>query len=92
MLSPTQAAEAASTHLKELFPSAENILLEELELSDDDAYWLVTLSYLDSQRREAAAIAPAMDMLGAGGKREYKLVKINANTGEVRALRTRKRL
>lgn len=56
--------------------NCQEIRLEELELSDDDRYWLVTLSYEDSR-----------DTIPR--RRRYKTIKLDAKTGEFRAMTIR---
>jgi hypothetical protein len=87
MLTVTEAANAASSHLKKLFPSAEKMLLEEVELSDDDQYWLITLSFFDPSYE--ATMAPIQNILG--NPRLYRIVKLNSASGEVRSVKIRER-
>ncbi len=54
-----------------------NIRLEEVELSDDKRYWLITLGFDRSDRSILSS------------DREYKLFKINSETGEVEAMKIR---
>jgi hypothetical protein len=54
--------------------------LEEVELTDDGQYWLITLSYPD----------PDQISWDLGGKREYKVFKIAEPAGEVKSMKIRK--
>ncbi len=75
---PQQAAENAVHYLLTLIPRASDALLEEIELSNDGKTWEVTLSF----RNPGDAIALF--------KRDYKVFKVDATTGEVRSMRIRK--
>jgi hypothetical protein len=86
MLSVIEAVEVASSHLKLLIPQAEQILLEEVELSDDDQYWLITLSFIHPQDGRQS---PLVHALGGSKLRTYKVLKIHGNTGEVRSMKIR---
>ncbi len=44
-----QAAISARDHLKGFYIKADNLLLEETELSEDGNYWSITLSYLPNE-------------------------------------------
>jgi hypothetical protein len=69
----------------------EDLRLEEVELSDDKTSWLVTLGYdlpvkNRSQLEEllASPVRPKQTF-----KREYKLFRVNSETGEVEAMKIR---
>jgi hypothetical protein len=70
------AAEKASEYFASLYPgnSYSNLRLEEVELTEDEKYWLITLSYMDQH------MIP---------RREYKSFKIDAQTGKVQAMKIR---
>lgn len=83
MLDVKEAAQRASEYYAALYSqeAAANVRLEEVELSDDDQYWLITLSYP----------RPGLEALfGDNGKREYKQFKIEASTGKVLSMKIRK--
>ncbi|MCK4430434.1 MAG: hypothetical protein KAW19_03935 [Candidatus Aminicenantes bacterium] len=69
--------------------SFKNIRIEEVELSENDEYWLITLGYdipsalRMSKFQEALGPPPRFD-------RDYKLLKIDANTGEIISMKIRK--
>lgn len=76
------ATESAVKYLTNIYPEAEFARLEEVELSDDDKYWVLTLSY---QAQEA----PSQSFITLGTKRFFKSFKIDAATGEVRSMKIR---
>lgn len=77
LISVKQAAEAAYTYFNELYKGGHsNLALEEVELSADEKYWLITLGY-------NPPVSGFSELTGAGVKRQYKLLKIDAATGKV---------
>lgn len=83
-LTPKEAARRAQDFLLELLGPLENVLLEEVELSEDDNEWLITLSYMT----RAAPPAGLTSKLSSF-ERCYKRFIVNARTGEVCAMHIR---
>jgi hypothetical protein len=77
-----EATEKAVEHLKKFYPTVEKIQLEEVEITDDDKYWNIVLSY------ENMEIIP-LSYLQIGQQRTFKVFKIDANTGNVRSMKIR---
>ena len=77
-----EATEKAVEHLKQFYPTVEKVQLEEVELTDDDKYWIIVLSY------ENMEIIP-LSYLQVGQQRTFKVFKIDANTGIVRSMKIR---
>lgn len=83
MIEVKQAAEAAFAYFTELFKGGYyNLALEEVELSNDEKYWFITLGY----NPPATGFT---QITGAGIKREYKQFKIDAATGKVISMKIR---
>ena len=82
MIQVKEATEKAKEHLQVFFPEAERIQLEEVELSADKVYWLVTLSY------EGLSSSVASSML-VGKSLQYKIFKLDAESGEVISMKIR---
>jgi hypothetical protein len=82
MIQVKEATEKAKEHLRAFFPEAERIQLEEVELSADKVYWLVTLSY------EGLSSSVASSML-VGKSLLYKVFKLDAKNGEVISMKIR---
>lgn len=78
-ISPRRAVEIARTYLKSIKPNT-TAMVEEIELSNDRAYWFVTLSYPSNQPE---------GLFGMKTKRKYRIFKINSNTGEVLSMKIR---
>lgn len=80
------AAKIAKDYLKSLYPDNDlgTILLEEAELTDENEYWLITLSFkplISSPLNQLQSIT--------GQEREYKKIKLDSTSGEIRAINIR---
>lgn len=74
-LTAKEAAEVAAKYLAELKDMNRlDISIEEIELSSDEDYWLITLGHPRS-------------FLGTA--KEYKVIKVDAETGEVLSMKMR---
>jgi len=82
MIDAKEATAKAREHLTAFFPEAENVQLEEVELSADKAHWLITLSY------EGVANSVASSLL-VGKSVLYKIFKLDAKTGNVLSMKIR---
>lgn len=65
----------------------KGLRLEETELSEDKQYWLITLGF----DRPVDAHRDPLQSIGVSRKyeREYRIFKIDAQTGEVQAMKIR---
>jgi hypothetical protein len=89
-ISVTDAVRIATSHLYTLLAGVEDVLLEEVEITDDDRYWLVTLSFyqhVPDEQKVVTAVVPTN--LFIRKSRVYKIIKIDRNTGEVRSMKIR---
>ncbi len=88
MIDLKTSAQAALEFFNSVSPHhGDPVLVEEVELSEDGRYWLITLGYnLPNEPPDV------WGLLDAGGKqhREYKTFKIDRETGEVRSMKIRK--
>ena len=82
MINVKVATDKAKEHLLAFFPDAEQVQLEEVELSKDKAYWLITLSY------EGVSTSVASSML-VGKSLLYKIFKLDVKNGEVISMKIR---
>jgi len=82
MIDVKEAVGKAVDYLVSVYPKIEQstIELEEVERSEDDQFWLITLSYGTSAFSPGAAFI---------GKRRYKLFKVNIGTGDVVSMKIR---
>ncbi|HXL80301.1 MAG TPA: hypothetical protein VN951_05430 [Pyrinomonadaceae bacterium] len=85
MLDVKEAAQRASEYFAGLYENQEltNVQLEEVEQENHGKYWLITLSYPVPSQPQVAG-------LNLNFKREYKVFKIDAKTGEVKSMKIRK--
>ena len=74
------AVSAAMKYFRELFPNVSNLMLEEIEQSEDGKYWFVTLGY-DSNRRKGP--------LDFGQARTYKTFSIDSASGKLKSVKIR---
>lgn len=82
MINVKDATEKVKEYLLAFFPDAEQVQLEEVELSEDKGYWLITLSY------EGLSGSVASSML-VGKSLRYKIFKLDAENGEVLSMKIR---
>lgn len=66
----------------------QEVRLEEVELSDDKKYWLITLGY-DVPVRNRNSLERIMPSYSPTYRREYKLFKVNSETSQVEAMKIR---
>ncbi len=85
MLDVREAAHRASEYFARLYADqgVSNVQLEEVELTDDGQYWLITLSYPVVPPNQA----PINFLFNSN--RKYKVFKIDAKTGEVKSMKIR---
>jgi hypothetical protein len=61
-------------------------MLEEVELSEDETHWLITLGF--DRRRPVRSTFEALQSM-TPYERAYKTIEIRADTGEVRSMKIR---
>ena len=85
MIDVNEASQKAIEHLTKLYPDDDlgKILFEEAELTDDDQFWLITISY------KSPVAAGGVGQSVFVGDRSYKVFKILAETGEIRSIKNR---
>ena len=82
MINVQDATQKAREHLLEFFPDADEVQLEEVELTPDKAYWLVTLSYAGVSNSVASSLL-------VGKSLRYKIFKLDAESGDVISMKVR---
>jgi len=82
MINVKEATDKAKEYLVNFYPEAENVLLEEVELTADKSYWMVTLSFEGITSSVASSLLVGKSVL-------YKIFRIEAETGEVISMRIR---
>jgi hypothetical protein len=82
-----EAVQYAQKYLSDVMNIEQaNLLLEEVELTEDQQYWLVTLSF--PVQHQVSAVAAALG--GTSVTRDYKIVKLQADTGVMVSVKIRK--
>ena len=82
MINVKEATDKAKEYLVSFFPDAENVQLEEVEMTEDKAHWLVTISYEGVSNSVASSLLVGKSVL-------YKIFKIDAQLGEVISMKFR---
>ena len=79
MIDVKQAVNIASQYLISLYAdkAPSDVQLEEVELSEDEKFWFVTLSFTER-------LSYLINL-----RKSYKLFKINADTGQVQSMKIR---
>ena len=82
------ATKRAVEYFEQLFKNgAQNVRLEEVEISDDERYWYVTLGFDLPPLPSTSGLA---QVLSGRPERQYKTLKVDAATGEVLSVKIRK--
>ena len=80
MVDVKQAVSRAMSYLKELYPIEQfkDVLLEEVDLSEDNEYWNVTIGF--TRRQDTTSGGPMATLIGQSSefKREYKVFQIDS--------------
>lgn len=86
MLDVKQAVKVATEYIQSLFSPDQipELRLEEVELSEDGKFWLVTLSFAPKQN------SPYLSLGEAAKTREYKIFQVSAESGQVQSMKIRK--
>ena len=95
MIGAHQAAQAAVQFCNGLFGNTANhLLLEEVELSEDEKHWFITVGFdgpASPQTRDPIT-EPLHSFMPQLLERKYKVVDVDAQTGIVRAVKMRQPL
>ncbi len=79
MIDVKMAANASVEYLRQLLPNVNNVQLEEVEISEDEKFWSITVSFYDSDTYN----------MNFNKGRKYKVLKIDADTGNVQSMKIR---
>jgi hypothetical protein len=87
-----EAVRKASDYLQELYSYADvslpDLRLEEVVLSEDGRQWLITFGFTTSERMPVGS-GVFRDMMTTQARREYKVIAIDAQTGEALSMKIR---
>lgn len=89
MIDVKQAVKISLEYIKELYSGDEirDLSLEEIEISEDNKFWLVTLAFTKQMMQH---LNPMEAMTGPKYSRFYKEIKIDAESGLVRSMKNKK--
>jgi hypothetical protein len=92
MVDVKEAVGKAMDYLKDMYQidQFKDVLLEEVDLSEDDKFWNVTIGFTRGQ--ESTSRGPMATLIGQSAefKREFKVFQIDAQSGALRSMRSRK--
>ena len=92
MLDVKEAVQSAVTNLKQLYDGQtfSDLLLEEVERTEDDRYWNITLGFSIPETGSLTTMHGVLATLsGKGLKRVYKLFTIDADDGSMKSMKIR---
>lgn len=92
MVKLEDAVRHAAEYLRQIYPTAEQGRVEEVERSDDDNYWLITLGFLLPEGETRLPSPPMVPDVLRRIKRLYKIFKIDRRSGEVVSMKIREPL
>lgn len=81
MINVKQAVKIAHDYLASLYPEARSVELEEIERTEDEKYWLITLGYW----------APGGQLFASplSFEKKYKSLRVDAESGQVVSMKMR---
>jgi hypothetical protein len=87
MIDVKEAARIAAEYFAGLYDAStySDLQLEEVALTDDEKYWLITLSYGYGEPTEVSKLLN----LPGGRPRKFKQFKLDAETGKVQSMTIR---
>lgn len=87
-----EAVGKAMDYLKDMYQidQFKDVLLEEVDLSEDNKFWNVTIGFTRPQ--ESTSGGPMATLIGQSPefRREFKVFQIDSENGALRSMRTRK--
>lgn len=94
MIDVKEAAKRAAEYFASLYDpnTYADLELEEVELTEDERFWLITLGYRPIPKSPLEALVPDIPKIlkSPSGLPKYKQFKIDAETGKVQAMMIRK--
>jgi hypothetical protein len=81
MINAKEAANVAIEYLKSFYSAAKNVMLEEVELSEEKKIWSITISFenIEASDNSPSRIIPKM----------YKIFRVDNISGQVTAMKSR---
>ena len=92
MVDVKAAVAKAMDYLKDMYQIEHfrDVLLEDVDISEDNRYWNVTIGF--TRHQESTSGGPMATLIGQSTefKREFKVFQIDAESGDLRSMRSRK--
>ena len=83
MIDVKEAAKSAIKYFTDIYgENIRGIAVEEVEMSDDEHYWYITIGYID-ESKSTGFLQPFAQ------NRAYKIFEIDANDGTVKSMKIR---
>jgi len=82
MIDVKKAADISAEYLKQFFPEATKVQLEEVELTDDKKFWNITLSYEGDDLSTTSFVI-------LNRQRKFKVFRVEADSGTVLSMKIR---
>ncbi|MDI6793752.1 MAG: hypothetical protein QME81_12955 [bacterium] len=95
MIDVKQAVSSAGEFVKNLYDinKLDNLMLEEVAVSDDERYWFVTYGFSNIRLQLKPTESHPLDILETlkiyQPVRTYKVIKVDAETGQARSMKIR---
>ena len=89
MIAVNVAVKSALQFMNQLLTGYMDIKLEEVEISDDEKFWNITLSAIPPPPEEGPSQSPLATMFKPKDLRTYKRFAVNATTGDVKSMTIR---
>ncbi len=70
--------------------SLPDLSIKEVELTEDRSFWLITLGFGTPIKPQENSFTTTLALLIPTSQREYKVLKVNSQTGELEAMKIRK--
>lgn len=89
MIEVKQAIAAAIESVKDFYGEPPDLLLEEVERSEDDKHWLITLGFSVAPATQPANTLQQLSAALKSPRRVYKVFRVDADTGKVDSMKIR---
>jgi hypothetical protein len=90
MIDVKQAVQIALQYCAQLFGNQNQLRLEEVELSEDEKHWLITVGFDEPVPSRTDALGQALQgFMPKQYERKYKVVDVDAENGKVKAVKIR---
>ncbi|MCX6319900.1 MAG: hypothetical protein NTW29_21655 [Bacteroidetes bacterium] len=85
MIPVKEATSKAINYIAMLFEQSQIFGVEEVEITDDSKYWLITIAIADDSNSSPIPYANILKK----DKKKYKVVQLDSNTGDLKSVKMR---